>query len=108
MSPGERCQFNDVRKDCGENGIQDEVVPESTAPDGNCLRNGNTEVFKGKRKVREQCENRRRNSSSSRRSRQLQNGEVVEAVTLFEVISMGKRVMQVHLHIFWIDWTSVN
>uniref|UniRef100_A0A2D4NQA8 Uncharacterized protein n=1 Tax=Micrurus surinamensis TaxID=129470 RepID=A0A2D4NQA8_MICSU len=108
MSPGERCQFNDVRKDCGENGIQDEVVPESTAPDGNCLRNGNTEVFKGKRKVREQCENRRRNSSSSRLSRQLQNGEVVEAVTLFEVVSMGKRAMQVHLHIFWIDWTSVN
>ncbi|KAG8137415.1 hypothetical protein E2320_004654 [Naja naja] len=94
MSPGERCQFNDVRKDCGENGIQDEVAPESTASNGNCLRNGNTEVFKGKRKVREQCENRRRNSSSSRRSRQLQNGEVVEAVTLFEVVSMGKRAMQ--------------
>ncbi|ETE62852.1 Cohesin subunit SA-2, partial [Ophiophagus hannah] len=94
MSPGERCQFNDVRKDRGENGIQDEVAPESSAPNGNCLRNGNTEVFKGKKKVREQCENRRRNSSSSRRSRQLQNGEVVEAVTLFEVVSMGKRAMQ--------------
>ncbi|KAM3836896.1 cohesin subunit SA-2-like isoform 3-T3 [Vipera latastei] len=94
MSPGERCQFNDVRQDCGENGIQDEVAPESSAPNGNCLRNSNTEVFKGKRKVREQCENRRRNSSNSRWSSQLQNGEVVEAVTLFEVISMGKRAMQ--------------
>lgn len=48
-----------------------------------------------KRKVREQCENIRRNSSSSRRVSQLQNGEVVEAVTLFEVVSMGKRAMQV-------------
>ncbi|XP_015743402.1 cohesin subunit SA-2-like [Python bivittatus] len=94
MSPGERCQFSDVREDHGENGIQDEVVPESTAPNGNCLRNSNTEVFKGKRRIREQCENRRRNSSSSRRSSQLQNGEVVEAVTLFEVVSMGKRAMQ--------------
>ncbi|XP_039175541.1 cohesin subunit SA-2-like isoform X2 [Crotalus tigris] len=94
MSPGERCQFNVDRGDHGENGIQDEVAPESTAPSGNCLRNSNTEVFKGKRKVREQCENRRRNSSNSRWSSQLQNGEVVEAVTLFEVISMGKRAMQ--------------
>lgn len=50
-----------------------------------------------KRKVREQCENRRRNSSSSRRVSQLQNGEVVEAVTLFEVVSMGKQAMQVFL-----------
>uniref|UniRef100_A0A670XYW2 Cohesin subunit SA n=1 Tax=Pseudonaja textilis TaxID=8673 RepID=A0A670XYW2_PSETE len=29
-----------------------------------------------------------------RQSRQLQNGEVIEAVTLFEVVSMGKRAMQ--------------
>ncbi|XP_058042644.1 cohesin subunit SA-2-like isoform X2 [Ahaetulla prasina] len=94
MSPGERCQFNDVREDHGENEIQDEVAPETTTPNGNCLRNGNTEVFKGKRKVREQCENRRRNSSSSKQSSQLQNGEVVESVTLFEVVSMGKRAMQ--------------
>ncbi|XP_070607004.1 cohesin subunit SA-2-like isoform X2 [Erythrolamprus reginae] len=94
MSPGERCQFSDVREDRGENGIQDEVAPETTTPNGNCLRNGNTEVFKGKRKIREQCENRRRNSSRCRRSSQLQNGEVIEAVTLFEVVSMGKRAMQ--------------
>uniref|UniRef100_A0A670XYY1 Cohesin subunit SA n=1 Tax=Pseudonaja textilis TaxID=8673 RepID=A0A670XYY1_PSETE len=33
-------------------------------------------------------------SSRSRQSRQLQNGEVIEAVTLFEVVSMGKRAMQ--------------
>lgn len=50
-----------------------------------------------KRKVREQCENIRKNSSSSRRVSQLQNGEVVEAVTLFEVVSMGKQAMQVFL-----------
>lgn len=48
-----------------------------------------------KRKVREQCENIRRNSPGSRRVSQLQNGEVVEAVTLFEVVSMGKQAMQV-------------
>lgn len=48
-----------------------------------------------KRKVREQSENIRRNSSSSRRVRRLQNGAVVEAVTLFEVVIMGKRAMQV-------------
>lgn len=48
-----------------------------------------------KRKVREQCENIRRNSPASRRVSQLQNGEVVEAVTLFEVVSMGKQAMQV-------------
>ncbi|XP_060625830.2 cohesin subunit SA-2-like [Anolis sagrei] len=77
-----------------ENGIHDEIVPESTAQNGGCLRNGNARPLKGKRKNREQCENRRRNSSSSRRSNQLQNGEVVEAVTLFEVVIMGKRAMQ--------------
>jgi len=48
-----------------------------------------------KRKVREQCENIRRKSSGSRRVSQPQNGEVVEAVTLFEVVSMGKQAMQV-------------
>ncbi|KAJ6667494.1 hypothetical protein lerEdw1_016615 [Lerista edwardsae] len=77
-----------------ENGIHDETVPESTAQNGSCLRNGNVKTFRGKRKIREQCENRRRNSSSSRRSNQPQNGEVVEAVTLFEVVTMGKRAMQ--------------
>lgn len=49
-----------------------------------------------KRKVREQCENTR-SSSSSRRVSRLRNGEVVEAVTLFEVVSMGKQAMQVFL-----------
>ncbi|XP_054830772.1 cohesin subunit SA-2-like [Eublepharis macularius] len=77
-----------------ENGIHEEIVPESTAQNGSCLRNGSVKTFKGKRKVRKQCENRRRNSSSSRRSNQPQNGDVVEAVTLFEVVSMGKRAMQ--------------
>ncbi|KAH0624655.1 hypothetical protein JD844_032328 [Phrynosoma platyrhinos] len=77
-----------------ENGIHDEIVPESTAQNGGCLRNGNVKTLKGKRKIREQCENRRRNSPNSKRSNQLQNGEVVEAVTLFEVVSMGKRAMQ--------------
>uniref|UniRef100_A0A803SR30 Cohesin subunit SA n=1 Tax=Anolis carolinensis TaxID=28377 RepID=A0A803SR30_ANOCA len=77
-----------------ENGIHDEIAPESTAQDGGCLRNGNARPLKGKRKIREQCENRRKNSSSSKRSNQLQNGEVVEAVTLFEVVIMGKSAMQ--------------
>ncbi|XP_061482984.1 cohesin subunit SA-2-like isoform X2 [Rhineura floridana] len=77
-----------------ENGIHDEIVPESTAQNGSCLRNGKIKTFRGKRKIRKQCENRRRGSSSSRRSNQLQNGEVVEAVTLFEVVSMGRRAMQ--------------
>ncbi|XP_015266465.1 PREDICTED: cohesin subunit SA-2-like [Gekko japonicus] len=77
-----------------ENGIHEEIVPEPTAQNGNCLRNGSVKTIKGKRKIREQCENRRRNSSSSRRSNQPQNGDVVEAVTLFEVVSMGKRAMQ--------------
>ncbi|KAJ7319659.1 hypothetical protein JRQ81_019170 [Phrynocephalus forsythii] len=77
-----------------ENGIYDEVPPESTAQNGSCLRNGNNKSLRGTRKIREQCENRRRNFSGNRRSNQLQNGEVVEAVTLFEVVSMGKRAMQ--------------
>ncbi|XP_048348678.1 cohesin subunit SA-2-like isoform X1 [Sphaerodactylus townsendi] len=77
-----------------ENGIHEESVPESTAQNGNCLRNGSIKSFQGKRKIYEQCENRRRNSSSRRRSYQPHNGDVVEAVTLFEVVSMGKRAMQ--------------
>uniref|UniRef100_A0A6J0TXW5 Cohesin subunit SA n=1 Tax=Pogona vitticeps TaxID=103695 RepID=A0A6J0TXW5_9SAUR len=77
-----------------ENGIRDEVAPESTAQNGSCIRSGNIKNLRGKRKIREQCENRRRNFSGTRRSNQLQNGEVVEAVTLFEVVSMGKRAMQ--------------
>lgn len=28
-----------------ENGIQDEAAPETTTPNGNCLKNSNTEVF---------------------------------------------------------------
>ncbi|KAK4832433.1 hypothetical protein QYF61_023157 [Mycteria americana] len=77
-----------------ENAVHDETVPESAVQNGSCVRNGNLKTPREKRKVREQCENIRRNSSSSRRVSQLQNGEVVEAVTLFEVVSMGKRAMQ--------------
>ncbi|XP_065483314.1 cohesin subunit SA-2-like isoform X1 [Caloenas nicobarica] len=77
-----------------ENVVHDEPVPESAVQNGSCVRNGNLKTPREKRKVREQCENIRRNSSSSRRVSQLQNGEVVEAVTLFEVVSMGKRAMQ--------------
>lgn len=50
-----------------------------------------------KRKVRQQCENIRRSSAGSKRVSRLQNGQVVEAVTLFEVVSMGKQAMQVFL-----------
>ncbi|KAM7182219.1 cohesin subunit SA-2-like isoform 2-T3 [Macrochelys suwanniensis] len=77
-----------------ENAIHDEIVPESTVQSGSCLRNGNLETPRGKRKVQEQCAHIRRNSSRSRRPSQPQNGEVVEAVTLFEVVSMGKRAMK--------------
>ncbi|XP_028583622.2 cohesin subunit SA-2-like isoform X3 [Podarcis muralis] len=77
-----------------ENGIHEEVVSESTVQNGSCLRNGNVKTFRGKRKIREQCENRRRHPSDGRRPNQPQNGEVVEAVTLFEVVIMGKSAMQ--------------
>ncbi|XP_019384955.1 PREDICTED: cohesin subunit SA-2-like isoform X2 [Crocodylus porosus] len=77
-----------------ENSVHDETVPESTVQNGSCLRNGNLKTPRGKRKVQEQCENIRRNSSSTRKASQLQNGQVVEAVTLFEVVSVGKRAMQ--------------
>ncbi|TFK05494.1 DNA-binding protein RFX8 [Platysternon megacephalum] len=77
-----------------ENAIHDETVPESTVQSGSCLRNGNLQTPRGKRKVQEQCARIRRNSSRSKRPSQPQNGEVVEAVTLFEVVSMGKRAMQ--------------
>ncbi|XP_068275947.1 cohesin subunit SA-2-like isoform X2 [Nyctibius grandis] len=77
-----------------ENSVHDETVPESAVQNGSCVRNGNLRTPREKRKVREQCENIRRNSSSSRRVSQLQNGEVVESVTLFEVVSMGKQAMQ--------------
>ncbi|XP_043393666.1 cohesin subunit SA-2 isoform X6 [Chelonia mydas] len=77
-----------------ENAIHDETVPGSTVQSGSCLRNGNLQTPRGKRKVQEQCAHIRRNSSRSRRPSQPQNGEVVEAVTLFEVVSMGKRAMQ--------------
>ncbi|KAJ7408379.1 hypothetical protein WISP_121233 [Willisornis vidua] len=77
-----------------ENAVRDETVPQSAVQNGNCVRNGNLKTPREKRKVREQCENIRRNSAGSRRVSQLQNGEVVEAVTLFEVVSIGKQAMQ--------------
>ncbi|XP_044288872.1 cohesin subunit SA-2-like isoform X3 [Varanus komodoensis] len=77
-----------------EHGIHDETFPEATAEDGNCLRNGSIRTSEEKREIQEQHENRRRNSSSSRQSSQLQNGEEVEFVTLFEVISLGKSAIQ--------------
>ncbi|XP_075283688.1 cohesin subunit SA-2 isoform X5 [Opisthocomus hoazin] len=82
------------RKLTKENAVHDETAPESAVQNGSCVRNGNLKITREKRKVREQCENIRRKSSGSRRVSQPQNGEVVEAVTLFEVVSMGKRAMQ--------------
>ncbi|XP_063999553.1 cohesin subunit SA-2-like isoform X3 [Pogoniulus pusillus] len=76
-----------------ENAVHDEILPESAVRNGSCVRNGNLRTPRDKRKVREQHENTR-SSSSSRRVSRLQNGEVVEAVTLFEVVSMGKQAMQ--------------
>uniref|UniRef100_A0A8C8B980 Cohesin subunit SA n=1 Tax=Otus sunia TaxID=257818 RepID=A0A8C8B980_9STRI len=77
-----------------ENAVHDDTVPESAVQNGSCVRNGNLKTPREKRKVQNQCENIRRNSSSSRRASQLQSGEVVEAVTLFEVVNIGKRAMQ--------------
>ncbi|XP_074764100.1 cohesin subunit SA-2-like isoform X2 [Athene noctua] len=77
-----------------ENTVHDDTVPESTVQNGSCVRNGNLKTPREKRKVQNQCENIRRNSCSSRRASQLQSGEVVEAVTLFEVVNIGKRAMQ--------------
>lgn len=77
-----------------ENAVHDETVPESAVQNSRSVRNGNLKTTREKRKVREQSENIRKNSSSSRRVRRLQNGAVVEAVTLFEVVIMGKRAMQ--------------
>ncbi|XP_027302802.2 cohesin subunit SA-2 [Anas platyrhynchos] len=77
-----------------ENAVRDETVPESAVQNSGGVRNGNLKTTREKRKVREQSENIRRNSSNSRRVRRLQNGAVVEAVTLFEVVIMGKRAMQ--------------
>ncbi|XP_066839239.1 cohesin subunit SA-2-like isoform X3 [Anser cygnoides] len=77
-----------------ENAVRDETVPESAVQNSRSVRNGNLKTTREKRKVREQSENIRKNSSSSRRVRRLQNGAVVEAVTLFEVVIMGKRAMQ--------------
>ncbi|XP_026698266.1 cohesin subunit SA-2-like isoform X2 [Athene cunicularia] len=77
-----------------ENNVHDDTVPESAVQNGSCVRNGNLKTPREKRKVQNQCENIRRNSCSSRRASQLQSGEVVEAVTLFEVVNIGKRAMQ--------------
>ncbi|KAM9021274.1 cohesin subunit SA-2-like isoform 1-T1 [Ara ararauna] len=77
-----------------ENAAHDETVPESAVQNGSCVRNGNLKTPREKQKVRQQCENIRRSSASSKRVSRLQNGQVVEAVTLFEVVSMGKQAMQ--------------
>ncbi|XP_057260499.1 cohesin subunit SA-2-like isoform X3 [Pezoporus wallicus] len=77
-----------------ENAVHDETVPESAVQNGSCVRNGNLKTPREKRKVPQQCENIRRSSASSKRVSRLQNGQVVEAVTLFEVVSMGKQAMQ--------------
>lgn len=59
-------------------------------------------VQRGKRKARERSENAKRKRSKSSNgslgraeNNQLKNGDV-EAVTLFEVVSMGRSAMQVH------------
>ncbi|XP_021402353.2 cohesin subunit SA-2 isoform X1 [Lonchura striata] len=85
-----------------ENAVHDEPVLESAAQNGTYVRNGNLKTPREKRKVRKQCENIRGNSTPSRRASQLQNGEVVEAVTLFEVVSMGKQAMQSVV----VDWVE--
>ncbi|XP_015484294.1 cohesin subunit SA-2-like isoform X2 [Parus major] len=85
-----------------EKAVHDETVPESAAQNGTCVRNGSLKTPREKRRVREQCENIRTNSTGSRRVRQLQNGEVVEAVTLFEVVCMGKQAMQSVV----VDWVE--
>ncbi|KAJ1118594.1 hypothetical protein NDU88_006785 [Pleurodeles waltl] len=79
-----------------ENAVHDGTVPANTTQNGCFQRNHcSLKSPKGKRKTREQSENiTRRNSSGQESAIKLQNGDLVETVTLYEVVSMGKRAIQ--------------
>ncbi|XP_043850347.1 cohesin subunit SA-2-like isoform X2 [Dromiciops gliroides] len=83
-----------------ENDGQEATAPASAVQNGGCVKNPSNLTPKGRRKVREQCENvRKKNISRRKRASQPETNddeveEVVEAVTLFEVVSLGKRAMQ--------------
>ncbi|XP_069492734.1 cohesin subunit SA-2-like isoform X2 [Ambystoma mexicanum] len=77
-----------------ENAAQDGTGPTSTIQHANFQRTCCAKAPRNKRKVREQSENITRRNSSG------QEGEVVEAVTLYEVVSMGKRA----IHSVVDDW----
>ncbi|XP_043928399.1 cohesin subunit SA-2-like isoform X2 [Protopterus annectens] len=85
---------------------ENELTPRSVVQDGKWQLNiSSLKTPKLKRKIRKQSENRR-HSSSPRRAclphDHLRNGDV-EAVTLYEVISMGKSAMQSVVD----DWLEV-
>ncbi|KAM4796816.1 cohesin subunit SA-2-like [Rhinophrynus dorsalis] len=76
---------------CQKENTQANTVPDNTKQNGDM---GSLMTPKAK-KIREQSENQSRRSSSRRsRDSQITNGEKAEAVTLFEVISIGKRAIQ--------------
>ncbi|XP_044526335.1 cohesin subunit SA-2-like [Gracilinanus agilis] len=83
-----------------ENDGQEATAPASAVQNGGCVKNPSNLTPKERRKVREQCENvRKKNILRRKRSSQPENDEdeieeVVEAVTLFEVVSLGKVAMQ--------------
>uniref|UniRef100_A0A7N4NJ40 Cohesin subunit SA n=1 Tax=Sarcophilus harrisii TaxID=9305 RepID=A0A7N4NJ40_SARHA len=83
-----------------ENDGQEATAPASAVQNGGCVKNSSNSTPKERKKVQEQCENvRKKNISRRKRSSQPENDEdeveeMVEAVTLFEVVSLGKRAMQ--------------
>uniref|UniRef100_A0A5F8GDL8 Cohesin subunit SA n=1 Tax=Monodelphis domestica TaxID=13616 RepID=A0A5F8GDL8_MONDO len=83
-----------------ENDGQEATAPASAVQNGGCVKNPSNLTPKERKKVREQCENvRKKNILRRKRSSQPENDEdeieeVVEAVTLFEVVSLGKVAMQ--------------
>uniref|UniRef100_A0A4X2L9M1 Cohesin subunit SA n=1 Tax=Vombatus ursinus TaxID=29139 RepID=A0A4X2L9M1_VOMUR len=83
-----------------ENDGQEATAPASAVQNGGCVKNPSNLTPKERRKVREQYENvRKKNILRRKRSSQPESiedevEEMVEAVTLFEVVSLGKRAMQ--------------
>ncbi|XP_074069781.1 cohesin subunit SA-2-like isoform X2 [Macrotis lagotis] len=78
---------------------QEAAEPASAVQNGGFVKNPCNLTPKERRKVQEQCDNvRKKNISSRKRSSHPESSEdeveEVEAVTLFEVVSLGKRAMQ--------------
>ncbi|XP_068929004.1 cohesin subunit SA-2-like isoform X1 [Petaurus breviceps papuanus] len=82
-----------------DNDGQEATAPASAVQNGGCVKTPSNLTPKGRRKVREQYENIRKKNISRKRASQPESSEdeveeMVEAVTLFEVVSLGKRAMQ--------------